>query len=66
VRKESTTASFPQTHAIGDTVMVWHDPGDPQESGIVGESRLFGPMIALMGVIFLLVGLAVLAAGRTA
>jgi Protein of unknown function (DUF3592) len=60
VRKQSTTASYPATHAVGDQVMVWHDPADPQESGIVGENRLFGPMIAVLGVIFLVAGLTVL------
>jgi len=60
MRKQSATASYPATHAVGDPVMVWHDPADPQDSGIVGEDRLSGPMIALLGVIFLVAGLAVL------
>jgi hypothetical protein len=59
VRKESTVASYPATHAVGDTVMVWHDGADPQRAGIVGESRWEGPFFVMMGLIFAVVGLAV-------
>jgi hypothetical protein len=64
VRRQSNVASSPPTHAIGDAVVVWHDPADPQRSDIVGESRGMAPLMVLLGLIFAAAGIGVVVLSR--
>ena len=56
VRHRSTFGNGTPTHSVGDEVVVWHDPADPERCDIVGEGRGFAPLIALVGLILLTVG----------
>jgi hypothetical protein len=64
VRKRSSVSSLHPTHAIGDVVMVWHDPADPDRADIVGDSRWLAPSMIAMGLIFVAVGIGIVVLAR--
>jgi len=59
VRKQSRNASAPPAHAIGDTVMVWYDPAQPEQADIVGEAGAWVLGSICLGLLFVAVGIAV-------
>ena len=65
VRKTSSVASGTPSHAVGDQVMVWFDPGDPRRADIVGEASGLAPGIIAAGVVVLVIGLGLVVFGRT-
>jgi hypothetical protein len=64
VRKRSSVGSGRPTHAVGDEVTVWHDPGDPEQADIVGESRGFTVLVVAIGLVFTAVGAGILFLSR--
>ena len=64
VRRQSSVFKGKPTHVVGDAVTVWHDPADPDRSGIVGESSGIAPIAAGLGLVFTAVGIALVWAGR--
>jgi hypothetical protein len=56
VRRQSSFGNGTPTHTVGDEIVVWHDPADPERCDIVGEGRGFELLLALMGLIFFTVG----------
>jgi Protein of unknown function (DUF3592) len=60
VRKRSSVSSVIPTHAIGDLVMVWHDPAHPDRADIVGETRWMAPVMIGLGLVFVAVGVGVI------
>ena len=56
VRHQSSFGNGTPTHSVGDEIVVWHDPADPERCDIVGEGRGFELLLALMGLIFFTVG----------
>ena len=56
VRRQSTFGNGTPVHSVGDEIVVWYDPVDPEQCDIVGEGRGFALVLALLGLIFLAVG----------
>ena len=60
VRRQSTFGNGTPVHSVGDEIVVWYDPADPDQCDIVGEGRGFALVLALLGFIFLAVGASIL------
>jgi len=61
VRRQSSFGNGTPTYSVGDEIVVWHDPADPEQCDIVGEGRVFALLLALLGFIFLGAGASILA-----
>jgi hypothetical protein len=64
VRKPSSVARGTPRHAVGETVAVWYDPADPNQSDIVGESAGIALIFGALGLLFTAVGIALVWGGR--
>lgn len=64
VRKRSSVSSLHPTHAVGDVVMVWHDPANPDRADIVGGSRWLAPSMIALGLLFVAAGMGVVVLAR--
>ena len=60
VRRQSTFGNGTPEHCVGDEIVVWYDPADPEQCDIVGEGRGFALVLGLLGFIFLAVGASIL------
>lgn len=56
VRFRSAYGSCPPRHAIGDRVVVYFDPRDPQRARIEGEGRWLTLILVVTGLVFISTG----------